>query len=256
MPLATALSFRRAGRRTGGRRLPAGNRRSRSGIRCALLVPQSRGTDAARHEPLPQLLPMASPPVAAARYLRARAGRHGVHMTYVGDCPGGSDPAIDRHATPSCACSEVWRSAGSSLEDQPTEVDERLLRDGRRFYSLPGGAPAPNWLYVEKRGYTLIEPTASDFLAEVAFRVSKKERRVVDLAPRLGCACRASWSVSRGAKPAKRSPRASRPERYTKCSTTMSHWTSRRAGPVDRIGARGSAHDPDHARRARRTVQS
>jgi hypothetical protein len=44
-------------------------------------------------------------------------------------------------------------------------------------------------LYVEKRGYTLVEPGARDFLAEVAFRVSKRERRVVDLAPRLGCAC-------------------------------------------------------------------
>lgn len=161
---------------------------------------------------LPQLLPMASPPVAAARYLRARAGRHGVHITYVGDCPGGSDPAIDRHATPSALLRSLTKR-GIKPEDQPTEVDERLLRDGRRFYSLPGGAPAPNWLYVEKRGYTLIEPTASDFLAEVAFRVSKKERRVVDLAPRLGCACSGvivgqPWGEAREKVAASEPPRA------------------------------------------------
>jgi hypothetical protein len=92
-------------------------------------------------------------------------------------------------------------------------VEERLLRDARRFYSLPGGAPAPNWLYVEKRGYTLIEPTARDFLAEVAFRVSKKERRVVDLAPRLGCACSGvmtgkPWAEARETVAACEPPRA------------------------------------------------
>ncbi len=140
------------------------------------------------HSLLPQLLPLVSPPVAAARYLRARAGRHGVNITYVGDCPGGTDPAIDRHATPGALLRSLAKR-GIHVATQPTEVDERLLRDARRFYSLPGGAPAPNWLYVEKRGYTLVEPGARDFLAEVAFRVSKRERRVVDLAPRLGCAC-------------------------------------------------------------------
>ncbi len=137
---------------------------------------------------LPHLLPLASPPVAAARYLRARAGHHGVHITYVGDCPGGGDPSIDRHATPGALLRSLTKR-GIDVAAQSREVEERLLRDARRFYSLPGGAPAPNWLYVEKRGYTLIEPSGRDFLAEVAFRVSKRERRVVDLAPRLGCAC-------------------------------------------------------------------
>src|SRR6185437_14381790 len=140
------------------------------------------------HSLLPRLLPMVAPPVAAARYLRARAGRHGVHITYIGDCPAGADPAIDRHATPGALLRSLAKR-GIVPASQPTEVEERRRRDGRRFYSLPGGAPAPNWLYVEKRGYTLVEPSARDFLAEVAFRVWRKGRRVVDLAPRLGCAC-------------------------------------------------------------------
>jgi len=161
---------------------------------------------------LPHLLPLAAPPVAAARYLRARAGRHGVHITYVGDCPAGADSSIDRHATPGALLRSLAKR-GIDPTAQPTEVEERLLRDARRFYSLPGGAPAPNWLYVEKRGYTLIEPTARDFLAEVAFRVSKRERRVVDLSPRLGCSCSGAvvgqpWTQARDTVAALEPPRA------------------------------------------------
>lgn len=161
---------------------------------------------------VPQLLSVVPPPVAAARYLRARAGRHGVHITYVGDCPGGADPAIDRHATPGALLRSLAKR-GIDLATQATEVEERLLRDARRFYSLPGGAPAPNWLYVEKRGYTLVEPSARDFLAEVAYRVAKRERRVVDLAPRLGCACSGavvgqSWPEARDKVAALEPPRA------------------------------------------------
>lgn len=164
------------------------------------------------HSLLPQLLPLVSPPVAAARYLRARAGRHGVNITYVGDCPGGTDPAIDRHATPGALLRSLAKRS-IDVATQSAEVDERLLRDARRFYSLPGGAPAPNWLYVEKRGYTLVEPGARDFLAEVAFRVSKRERRVVDLAPRLGCACSGAvvgqpWTEARDKVAALEPPRA------------------------------------------------
>ncbi len=161
---------------------------------------------------LPQLLPLASPPVAAARYLRARAGQHGVHITYVGDCPGGADASIDRHATPGALLRSLAKR-GIDIAAQPREVEERLLRDARRFYSLPGGAPAPNWLYVEKRGYTLIEPSGRDFLAEVAARVSKRERRVVDLAPRLGCSCSGvvvgqPWTEARDKVAAVEPPRA------------------------------------------------
>ena len=160
----------------------------------------------------PHLLPMASPPVLAARYLRARAGATGVHITYVGDCPGASDPAIDRHATPSALLRSLAKRDIVPSE-QSSDVDERLTRDARRFYSLPGGAPAPNWLYAEKRGYTLIEPTARDFLAEVAFRISEKERRVIDLAPRLGCACSGAvvgepWTAARDSVAAMEPPRA------------------------------------------------
>jgi hypothetical protein len=160
----------------------------------------------------PHLLAMASPPVLAARYLRARAGATGVHITYVGDCPGASDPAIDRHATPSALLRSLAKR-GIVPSEQSSDVDERLTRDARRFYSLPGGAPAPNWLYAEKRGYTLIEPTARDFLAEVAFRISENERRVIDLAPRLGCACSGAvvgepWTSARDCVSAMEPPRA------------------------------------------------
>ena len=141
------------------------------------------------------LLAFVPPPVAAARYLRARAATAGpgatgggLTITYIGDCPGAADPAIDRYATPASLLRSLQRR-GIVPADQPTVMDERVARDGRRFYSLPGGAPAPNWVYAEGRGSGVVEPDSKDYLAEIASLVARKERAVIDLAPRLGCAC-------------------------------------------------------------------
>jgi hypothetical protein len=158
------------------------------------------------------LLPFVSPPVAAARYLRARAGLQGLHITYVGDCPGAADPAIDRYATPAA----LLRSLGKrniNPASQSTTMDERVARDGRRFYSLPGGAPAPNWIYAERRGPAVIEPQSADYIAEVANHVAKRDRCVLDIATRLGCACSgavvgANWSQARAAVSAMEPDRA------------------------------------------------
>jgi hypothetical protein len=149
----------------------------------------------------PNLLPFVSPPVAAARYLRARAGLHGLHITYVGDCPGAADPAIDRYATPAALLRSLAKR-NIIPANLSTTMDERVARDGRRFYSLPGGAPAPNWIYAERRGQGVIEPQSADYIAEAASRVAKHERCVLDLATRLGCACSgavvgAAWAHAR-----------------------------------------------------------
>jgi hypothetical protein len=147
------------------------------------------------------LLPFVSPPVAAARYLRARAGMQGLHITYVGDCPGAADPAIDRYASPSALLKSLAKR-NIVPTSQSTTMDERVARDGRRFYSLPGGAPAPNWIYAEQRGQGVVEPESADYIAEVANRVAQHERCVLDLATRLGCACSgaiagAEWTQAR-----------------------------------------------------------
>ncbi len=161
---------------------------------------------------VPNLLPLAAPPIAAARYLRARAGPPGLHITYIGECPGGSDPVINRHATPAALFKSLAKR-GIDPRQQALEVDEKRARDARRFYSLPGGAPAPNWLFAERRGYTLLEPESRDYLAEIAHRVAERERRAIDLAPRLGCTCSgatvgASWTCARDAVAAGEPPRA------------------------------------------------
>ena len=147
------------------------------------------------------LLPFVSPPVAAARYLRARAGLQGLHITYVGDCPGAADPAIDRYATPAALLRSLAKR-NINPASQSATMDERVARDGRRFYSLPGGAPAPNWIYAERRGQGVLEPESADYIAEVANHVAKRDRCVVDIATRLGCACSgavvgATWSEAR-----------------------------------------------------------
>ena len=149
------------------------------------------------------LLPFVSPPVAAARYLRARAGLQGLHITYVGDCPGAADPAIDRYASPAALLKSLAKR-NINPASQSTTMDERVARDGRRFYSLPGGAPAPNWLYAERRGQGVVEPASADYIAEVANHVAKRDRCVIDIATRLGCACSgavvgAQWSQARAA---------------------------------------------------------
>src|SRR5689334_23610968 len=61
-------------------------------VRSRLLTP---GPDLA-----PFLVSLVSPPVAAARYLRAVYGEAGVQITYIGACPGADDPAIDACLTP------------------------------------------------------------------------------------------------------------------------------------------------------------
>ena len=48
----------------------------------------------------PFLVSLVSPPVAVARYLRAAYGAQGVHITYIGACPGAEDPSIDERLTP------------------------------------------------------------------------------------------------------------------------------------------------------------
>jgi len=87
------------------------------------------------HSLLPQLLSLVAPPVAAARYLRARAGHHGVHITYVGDCPGGADESIDRHATPGALLRSLAKR-GIDPSGQPEEVEEKLLRDALTYRGL------------------------------------------------------------------------------------------------------------------------
>src|SRR5918993_84198 len=78
---------------------------------------------------------------------------------------------------------------GVALAEQPTVFDSVLPPDRRRYCSLPGGAPAPSCLWDGERTRTLIEIESDDYKAELAQQLIAHRRCVLDLAPRLGCAC-------------------------------------------------------------------
>lgn len=86
-------------------------------------------------------IPVAPAPVALARALRLdRTGPQ--HITYIGTCPSGQDPAIDLQVFPA-AFLRGLEQKGIALRTQPDVFSDRLPPDRRRFLSLPGGAPRP-----------------------------------------------------------------------------------------------------------------
>lgn len=136
----------------------------------------------------PMLLPLVSPPVATARYLHALYGRERLHLTYVGGCPAGADEALDAH----CAPAEflAWLAAeGIIPTDQPTVFDSVLPPDRRRFFSIAGGVPSAEQLWSAGNGRALVEVDGDDYLIDLAQQLLSHECALIDLAPRLGCAC-------------------------------------------------------------------
>jgi hypothetical protein len=134
------------------------------------------------------LVSVVAPPVAAARYLRALARGAALHITYVGACPSSSSPEIDQHFAPAAFLG--WLAErGVELAEQPTLFDALLTPDRRRHHSLPGGLPVPQTLAAEAHPRTIVEIFGEDYAAELAEQLIQGGRVLVDLAPRLGCAC-------------------------------------------------------------------
>lgn len=84
---------------------------------------------------------VAPAPVALARALRAQRSDV-THITYIGACPSGQDPAIDLQVQPE-AFLRGLPMRGIVLMAQPTVFSDRLPPDRRRYLSIPGGAPRP-----------------------------------------------------------------------------------------------------------------
>jgi hypothetical protein len=139
----------------------------------------------------PFLVPLVSPPVAAARYLRAAYGARGVRITYIGACPGASDAVIDARVTPMEFLSGL-ADHGISLVDQPRMFDSVMPPDRRRWCSLPGGVPSPEILWSEGGARSLTELDGDGFSSELAQHLLANERTLVDLAPAMGCVCSGS----------------------------------------------------------------
>ena len=135
----------------------------------------------------PFLVSLVSPPAAAARYLRSLYERTAIRITYIGDCPGAADDAIDGRLLPSTFF-DVLARQGIALADQPRVFDSVIPPDRRRFASLPGGLPAPEQLWNTQRR-TLVTLEGEGYSAELAQHLIASECVLVDLAPRLGCAC-------------------------------------------------------------------
>jgi len=142
----------------------------------------------------PMLVPLVSPPVATARYLHALHGRSRVHLTYVGACPAGSDEALDVHRMPGEFLASL-ATAGIGLTDQPRVFDSVIPPDRRRFFSIAGGVPSAEQLWSAGNGRSLVEIDGEDYLIDLAQHLLSHECALIDIAPRLGCACSGASSA-------------------------------------------------------------
>lgn len=136
----------------------------------------------------PVLVALVPPPVAVARYLHAIHGSARLHLTYVGACPGARDDIIDASVTPAEFLAGL-APAGISLTDQPHVFDSVIPPDRRRFFSAAGGVPSAEQLWGAGLGRSLVELDGEDYLIDLAQHLLSHECALIDLAPRLGCAC-------------------------------------------------------------------
>jgi hypothetical protein len=106
-------------------------------IACACPCVRAIVSERSRPDGIP-CIAVAAPPVAAARYIRAEHGDD-VLITFVGDCPGAADPAIDARFTPAGFLASLHRQ-GIAIDEQP-ELDRHRIGWARHL-STTGGLPA------------------------------------------------------------------------------------------------------------------
>lgn len=136
----------------------------------------------------PLLVPLVAPPVACARYLRALHAPTRVHLTYVGNCAAGADPALDVHLTPDELMIKL-STLGVVVTEQPLLFESVLPPDRRRFNSMPGGVPAVERLATMPTPRTFVELNGDDCRLQLAEQLLSRQPALIDLAPRMGCAC-------------------------------------------------------------------
>jgi len=136
----------------------------------------------------PLLVPLVAPPVACARYLRALYAPTRVHLTYVGTCPAGDDLALDVHLSPDELMTKL-STLGVVVTEQPLLFESVLPPDRRRFYSMPGGVPAVEHLAAMPTPRAFVELNADDCRSQLAEQLLSRQHALIDLAPRMGCAC-------------------------------------------------------------------
>jgi hypothetical protein len=125
-----------------------------------------------------------SPPVACARYLRAALQPRTIRVTYIGGCPGADSREIDVHLSPEQLFAR-FVEAGIDAPAQPRHFDGQLPPERARYASLPGGAPAVEWLALQ--GIRLIE--AAPITVDTVCQAIGGEKVVIDLAAACYCIC-------------------------------------------------------------------
>jgi len=163
----------------------------------------------------PHLIPIVAPPVAAAKYLRRVYGERRVHITYAGACPAAADSAIDAWIAPA-ELLDRFRSTEIVLETQPELFESILPPDRRRYLSLPGGLPAAGPAATVARPRRVVQITDDDLAAALDRHLASGVSALLDIGPRVGCACSGGASSlqpaeARAAVMSLEPPRSSRP---------------------------------------------
>lgn len=158
---------------------------------------------------LPFLVSFVAPPVATARYLRELYGETPIDITYVGSCPSASnEPSIDRQIRPEEFYASL-KSRGISAAQEPLVFNSFFAPDRRRCHSRPGGLPIDSLLQDHEVpgqpggvdadadadeplpfiSRSVVEIYEVEYASELAQYLITGAPVLVDLGPRLGCAC-------------------------------------------------------------------
>jgi hypothetical protein len=164
----------------------------RIAVACACpRVRETIGSDDGRYT----CVSVVSPPVAAARYLRAEHGNN-VLITFVGDCPGASDPAIDARFSPLGFLASLHRQ-GIVIGDLPDTDRHRIA--WARHLSTPGGLPARRFLARPPVDRVVREIASGSIPHETP---SPRSRIVIDVVS-VECSCSAGREVLADIEPAR-----------------------------------------------------
>jgi hypothetical protein len=167
------------------------SRENRPAIHCSCpRVAERLGQHAAKLEQT--IMWLATPAVATALYLRAHAGSEPIHITYAGACPGADDASIDQRVTPTELLLAI-SARGIDIAAQPTVFEDIIPPDRRRHFSSAAGLPDAQRLW-EEAAFRLAQPSDIDLSIGIAQLLLGEERLLVDLAPAVGCVCRAGSS--------------------------------------------------------------
>lgn len=203
-----------------------------------------------------QLLAVAPPPVALARYLRALAGDQAVQLTWAGECPAVEAAGLDAHLSAGQLLGAL-QGAGIDPARQPLEFEDVIPPDRRRHFSRPGGVPTKEAVEAVAGDWRLVEVVDQDLVTTLAGLLLRDDPVAVDVATRVGCACAGArgecGAEVRDAIEALEPPRSSAPvvDHSVEFDRTQSLPAAVVAPPGARVGLRDrvippTEHPPAH----------